>query len=68
MIFTVNDGEVIVISDEEGGNASGEVSGNDINVEEWQSVFPNDDDSDETGADPSLIEGGFTRKDRKSVV
>lgn len=54
-IFVVNDGEVIVISDDEGGNE-------EIDVEEWRSVFPGDDD-DGTGPDPALTEGGLTRKD-----
>ena len=71
VIFTVNDGEVIVISDdkgsnagsEEGGNAGGMEGGDDkIDVEEWRSVFPGDDD-DDTGPDPTLTEGDLARKD-----
>ena len=62
-IFAINDGKDIVISDDEGGNAGGEVGGNDeIDVKEWWSVFPDDDD-DGTGPDPALVDGHLTRED-----
>ena len=71
MIFVVNDGEVIGISNgeggdvggEEGSNADGDVGGNDeIDIEEWWSVFPEDDD-DDTSLDPAPIDGGLNQKD-----
>ena len=46
-IFVVNDGEVIVISDDEGGNEGNE---QEIDVEEQRSVFPNDDKDDSSPA------------------
>ncbi|KAE8774083.1 hypothetical protein D1007_53597 [Hordeum vulgare] len=60
--------EVIVISDdeEECGKEGHEEGGEkeEINLEEWRSVFPNDEDDDDgTGPGPALTSGGLTSKD-----
>lgn len=62
-IFTVNDGEFIIISDNEGGNKRGKKGGEEeMDVEEWQSIFPGDDD-DGMDRDPALTEDALMRKD-----
>ena len=72
MIFaSAEGGEVIVLSSddkvkggEDGGAEGVEVGGEDeeIDVDEWRSVFPNDPD-DGTGPDPARGTPYMTRKD-----
>ena len=61
-IFIVNGGKVIVIADDEveAVKMGGE---QEINIEEWRSVFPGGGGDDGICPDPALTEGGLTGKD-----